>query len=230
MRPPRVLSLEDATTALEAAEALRQRWADEAAEQGRSAEVLAAELAETQARAADDLLDDDDPDLLGRISADLDRRRTSQGLAVQAAVRAGERLIEAQRGLLRARGGAVRSRAASLQLIATERRAKAELMLADLLEFEGVSFGPVAHRDPLGVAGPGFTPSTLTQRLENRAKWLHDHAAGQEHLAQHGSNDQVVSAVAAGLPPLDETELALVSPPSAVEPDVGSEPRVAIAA
>lgn len=213
-RRPKVLSVEESAELLAQAEAVLERWQGEAGKLMRSAEVLAAELAEAEARAADDVLDDeDDPEALARVAEALGRRRTEQGLAVQAAERAAERLCGVCREVLRARGAAVRTRAEELRKVAAARQARADQLLAELAEFEGVPFGPVARADSMGLVAAGFTPRTLTQRLHDRAKWLMDNASGHEQISQDGSDDQVAQWAARGMPPLDDAEVRV----SAVE-------------
>jgi hypothetical protein len=205
-RRPKVLSLQASGELLTAAEKQLERWQSESADLLHAAEVLAADLVEAQARAADDVLDDEDPSALSRVAQALTAKQAEQELAVQAARRAADRLSGVHREVLKARGAAVRSRAVELQNAAAARQARTDQMLAELAEFEAVQFGPVARADVFGVVAGGFTPRTLTQQLAARAQWLLDHAAGQEHLAEHGSDVQVAGAVAAGLPPVDDVE------------------------
>jgi hypothetical protein len=203
-RRPRTLSVEEAAEALQAAEATLSRWSDEAADKERQAEVLAAELAEAQARAADDLLDDDDPDVLSRVAADLERRRTEQALAVQAAERAAERVVAARRDVLRARAATVRTRAEGLKSGAAARQARTDQMLAELAEFERVTFG-VADQNSSGVGTP-FRPWTSTRQLRNRAQWLADHADHLDVTAESGTADLVMSLANQPIPPVLEVE------------------------
>jgi len=211
----RVLSLDDAAAALAAVETALSRWTDEAAAKARAAEVLASELAEAQARAGDDLLDDDDPEALTRIAADLEQRRVEQGVAAQAASRAGERLVAAQRDVLRARGAALRSRGADLARVVAERTARTGRMLAALAEFETVPYAPASRVDALGL-GNRHTPMTLTQRMQRRAEWLTGEGSRLGYVADHGA-DAVVSAMAgSAMEPLDDTERAAAPPPAEV--------------
>lgn len=212
MRKPRILSLEESAAALESAESTVARWTDEAAEKARAAEVLAAELAEAHSRAADDLLDDDDPDVLSRIAVDLERRQSEQGLAVQAAERAAERLTEVRRDVLQARAAATRTRAAGLAATASARQAHTEQLLAELVDFEKVQFA-VAERNNSGIGAP-IRPYTLTQQIANRAKWLDGHADHLDLVATTGAADQVLSFANASLPEVLDIEIAAI--PAAV--------------
>ena len=209
MKRPRVLPLDEAMAALTDAEKLLERWTSDAADRVRASEVLAAELAEAQARAGDDLLDDEDEAAVSRLAESLSRKQTEQGLAVEAGHRAAERLAGVRRDVLKARGAVVRSRAEALRETATARQARADQLLAELAEFEGVAFGPAARPDALGLAGVGFTPMTLTQRVKRRAEWLVNEAEHLEHLAAHGADAEVASRVAAGVVDLNEAERAV---------------------
>lgn len=212
MRKPRILSLEESSAALESAESTVARWSDEAAEKARAAEVLAAELAEAHSRAADDLLDDDDPDVLSRIAADLERRQSEQGLAVQAAERAAERLTEVRRDVLRARAAATRTRAAGLDATVASRQAHTEQILAALADFEKVRFA-VAERNNSGIGAP-IRPYMLTQQIANRAKSLSGHADQLDLVAGTGAPDEVLAMANKPLPEVLGIETAAIPVPA----------------
>jgi hypothetical protein len=215
MRRPRIqiLSPEDAAGALDAAEATLARWSDEAANQAHQADVLAAELAEAQSRAADDLLDaedaDDDAAAVARLADELLRRQTEQGIAVQAAERAAERLTVVRRDVLKARAGTIRTRAAGLRAVATSRQARTEQLLAELSDFEQVPYAPAPRPSALGIGGSGIAARTMTQNLLGRAKWLEDHAEFLEFTAAQGADEQVTAGTNRGLPDLIDVELAV---------------------
>jgi len=216
MRKPRitVLSPGEAATALEAAETTLARWAGEVARLTHAAEVLAGELAEAQARAADDLLDaedaDDDAAAVARVADDLLRRQTEQGVAVQAAERAAERLAGVRRDVLRARAASIRTRAVRLQEIVAMRAAKTDQLLAELAEWERVAFAPAARVDSMGVASSMSAPASLTQQVRQRAEWLGLHAGHLDQVAAEGPDHEVTRITGAGLPELAAAELAVV--------------------
>jgi hypothetical protein len=221
MRTPKieVLSPEEAANALDVAEATLARWVGEAADLSHAAEVLASELAEAQARAADDLLDADDADednaAVTRIAGELLRRQTEQGIAVQTAARATERLVDARRAVLRARAGTLRTRAERLREATVTRQAKADQLMAALSEFEAVPFEPIPHRSDTGST---WSRPTLTQHAVIRARWLCDHASTLDLVAGQGTADQVLAQFNAGLPEQNGAErlvLALVGTSSA---------------
>jgi hypothetical protein len=207
----KALSAEEATAALADAEGLLERWTSGVSNKQREAEVLAAELAEAQARAGDDLLDDEDEDAITRIAEALRIKQVEQGVAAQAAERASERLCGIRREVLQARGAVLLLRAEALRDAAAARQARTDQLLAELADFEGVDMGPVRRSDSLGVVSAGFTPMTLTQRTLKRAQWLTDHARGHREVAEQGTDDQVAQWVNQGVPPRDEVEF-LVAP------------------
>ena len=217
MRRSRMLSLDDAAAALDAAEATLTQWSGEAADKAHAAEVLAAELAEAQARAGDDLLDAEDAEedqaAVTQIAERLLRLQTEQRLAVQAAERAAERLAVVRREVLLARAGSLRPRAAQLREAAATRQARTDQLLAELADFERVPFGPVATHSALGVAGAPMTPNTLTQQVLRRAQWLEDHAGWLEITAAQGAQDQVLAAVNQPVPERVEVESAVFAGP-----------------
>jgi hypothetical protein len=209
----RIPSPEEATAAVEAAEATLLRWSTEAESKTHAADVLAGELAEAQARAADDLLDaedaEDDAAAVTRLANDLLRRQTEQGIAVQAAERAAERLAGVRRDVLRARAMTLRTRAARLREVAASRQARTDQLVAELAGFEGVAYGPVAQQSALGIAGPGITPRTTTDKLQGRAQWLEEHATWLEMTSAQAANDQVLAAANQPAPELIDVELAV---------------------
>jgi len=222
MRKPRikVLSADEAAAALEIAETTVARWSGEAADQTHAAEVLAGELAEAQARAADDLLDaedaDDDAAAVARIAGELLRRQTEQGIAVQAAERATERLTGARRDVLRARAASTRTRSVRLQEIVAVRTAKTDQLLAELYGWERVAFAPTARVDSLGIGRPMSAPASLTQQLRQRAEWLNLHADHLDQVAAEGPDHEVARITHAGLPELTSVELAVADAELAV--------------
>lgn len=210
VRKPRVMSPDEAATALDAAEATLARWSGEAARLAVSAETLAGDLAAAQARAADDLLDADDADddaaAVARVAGDLLRRQTEQGLAVQAAQRAAERLTEVRRDVLRTGAAATRTRAAGLRDMAAARRAHTEQLLAGLADFEQVRY-EVAARDNFGMSA-AIRPKSRTEQIEGRARWLDGHADHLERIAATGGPDQVLSLAGTPLPEVLDVEIA----------------------
>lgn len=210
-RRPKVVPLAEATAALADAERVLSRWQGEAAERAKSADLLAAELAEQEARAGDDLLaaDEDDQGAVAAVAERLTRLRTEQALAVQAANTARSRLDDARRAMLAAMAEAVRSRAQQLREAAARRQARTDQMLAELAEWERVQYDP-APRPPASGVGTPFRSVPLTELVSRRATWLAQHADHLAYLASEGAADQVLSAVNAGQPePLDIEALAL---------------------
>jgi hypothetical protein len=217
MRTPKVKVLSDAeaAAALDAADATAVRWSNEAADLTHAAEVLAGELAEAQARAADDLLDLEDLEAdqaaVARVAGELQRRQMEQGIAVQAAERAAERLTEARRDVLKARAGSLRTRASQLRDAATTHQARTDQLLAALSEWERVPFEPIPFRTDLGTSRARLT---LTQQATGRAQWLEDLAGTLDHVAGSGAADQVLSQLNAELPEQIEVEAAVLVVPN----------------
>lgn len=207
MRRVKVLPLAEAQAALTAAEQTVTRWDRESAERAKAQDLLAAELAEQEARAGDDLAASDDPEAdLSAIADRLDRLRTEQGLAARAAESARTSLDGARRVMLAAMAEATRSRAQQLREVAARRQARTDQMLAALAEWECVSYEPAPRRS----AFDGRTWSTLplTGQITGRAQWLADHADHLAYLANSGEADQVLSAVNAGPPETTDPERA----------------------
>ncbi|SCL17724.1 hypothetical protein GA0070616_1344 [Micromonospora nigra] len=206
MRRVKVLPLADAQAALTATEQTLTRWTTQAAERGKAADLLAAELAEQEARAGDDLAASDDPETdLAAIADRLQRLRTEQQLSAQAAASARAQLDTARRTMLPAMAEVLRSRAKELREAATARQARTDQMLAELSAWEGVSYGPVPRRSALGD-GHTWRSVPLTERITERAQWLINHADHLAHLAEHAEADQVLSAVNAGTPEMTDVE------------------------
>lgn len=208
MRRVKVMPLAEAQAALAAAEQTVSRWDLEAAERAKAQDLLAAELAEQEARAGDDLAASDDPEAdLSAIADRLDRLRTEQGLAVRAVDSARTSLDGARRVMLAALAEATRSRAQQLREIAARRQAQTDQMLAALAEWERVSYEPAPHRSALGT-GHTWRSMPLTEQITGRAQWLTDHADHLAYLADNGEADQVLSAVNVGPPETTDPERA----------------------
>lgn len=211
MRKRRLLSLEDATAAVDAADASLCRWLDETAAKEKAAEVLAADLSDLEARAAEDLLkDEDDPDGLARVAAKLTQERTELELAGQAATAASARLLDARRDVLVARAAALRTRAAGVAEVAAARSARTDQMLAALTEFERVLY-EVADTNKSGMGAP-IRPLTLTARIAGRAKWLNDQAEYLELIASTGEPEKVTALASQPMPEILDVETAAAEP------------------
>jgi hypothetical protein len=213
VRRVKVLPLAEAQAALTNAEQTLTRWTAQAAERGKAADLTAAELAEQEARAGDELAGSDDPEAdLVAIADRLQRLRTEQQLSMQAADSARTRLDDARRAMLPAMAEVLRSRAKELREAATARQARTDQMLAELAEWERVSYGPVPRRSALGD-GHTWRSVPLTERITERATWLAGQADHFTHLAEHGTADQVLSTVNAGMPEVADVERAALDLP-----------------
>ena len=214
-----MLPLAEAQAALTDAEQVLTRWTSQAAERAKAADLLAAELAEQEARAGDDLAASDDPETdLAAIADRLQRLRTEQQLAVQAADSARTRLGDARRAMLPAMVEVLRSRAKELRDAATARQARTDQMVAELAAWERVEYGPVPRRSTVGD-GHTWRSVPLTERVTERATWLANHADHLAYLAANGEPDQVLSAVTAGLPEVVDVERVALGIPDPVLAD-----------
>jgi hypothetical protein len=211
-----VPSVADAAQAVEAAEAALARWSGEAVDKANDADRLAAELAEAQARCGDDLIDDDDPDAVSRIAGALLHLQTQQAVAVRAAEVAEGRLTAARREVLRARAGNIRARAVRLREAAAARQARTDQLVAELQDWERVTYAPAQMYSSLGVVGQAVTPRTLTQNVLERAGWLEEHAGQMERVADRGDAGQVAARLAVADPEQVEIEHAVAAASAAV--------------
>lgn len=206
-------SLDEAAAAMTQALDVLAKWEAEAEAKSREAESLAAELAEQEARAGKEILDDAEWDNVTATLTSMAERlallRAQQGLAVKTAAAAKDRVDPARRDLLRAGALSCKARAEELRKVVAARQAKTDQMLAALAEWEKTPFEPKGHRSSLGNVYPN---QTLTQAVTGRADWLAKHGQGLVNLATSGTPDQVTAAARKSLPEvLDVERLALAS-------------------
>jgi hypothetical protein len=105
--------MRDAAAALAEAEATLARWQADVEARRQAVDAAAAEVAETQARAGVEAVDE--PDAVGRLADDLVRLRAAQEVAGRALSAAGDRLDMARRAVLDARAADLAARAGRLR-------------------------------------------------------------------------------------------------------------------
>lgn len=147
------------------------RWTAEA-------ETARAELADLEARAGGEVLDDETA--AERLTASLSALRSRVDVAERAASAAASRLNDARRSVLQVRAEFLREEARALRAAADQRQAKTDRLLAELSEWEGgaryIPWEPT-ERDVL-ARGPQEFTVPKTQAMRNRAAAL-DRQAGE---------------------------------------------------
>jgi hypothetical protein len=186
--------MRDAAAALAEAEATLARWQADVEARRQAVDAAAAEVAETQARAGVEAVDE--PDAVGRLADDLVRLRAAQEVAGRALSAAGDRLDMARRAVLDARAADLAARAGRLREVAAGRQAVTDRLLAELNGHERTTYGLAPHLLGVGGSGPAASPPTLTFRLTRRADWLDSRAAELQTVARDGGAEQVAAMVA----------------------------------